>query len=478
MNYSVIRYILCSVLEFQALFMSLPCFVALYYKESDGWSYFFVALGCLIIGRLGKIVKPKDKTFYAKDGFVIVSISWILLSLTGALPFYISGEIPSFTNALFESISGFTTTGATVLTDVEALPRCCLFWRCFTNWIGGMGVLVFIVAIRPLSGGYNMHLMRAESTGPSVGKLVPRVRHSARILYAIYIALTILLIILFLIAGVPFFEAINLAFGTGGTGGFGILNSSVASYPAIVQTLVTIFMILFGINFNVFYLILIGKPLQALKHEEFRYYLIVIAAAVLSITWNIADQFESLFDAFHHAAFQTASIITTTGYSTVDYVQWPMFAQTVLLMIMFIGACAGSTGGGMKISRFVILLRIVKNEISYLIHPKRVKQIYFEQRVIPKEIFRSVQSFFIFYILILGASVLIVSLDGFGFFTGFSAVVTLFNNVGPGFELVGPTGSFDIFSNPVKYVLMFDMLVGRLEIFPMVVLLSPSTWKK
>lgn len=478
MNYSIIRYIICSVMEFQAIFLTLPCLIALYYKEKEGWVYFFVLLGSFLLGRLGKIRKPKTRVFYAKDGFVIVSISWIVLSIIGAFPLFLTGDIPSFTNALFESVSGFTTTGATILTDVEALSKCSLFWRCFTNWIGGMGVLVFIVAIRPLAGGYNMHLMRAESTGPSVGKLVPRVRYSARILYAIYFSMTILLILLLYLAGTPFFEAVTMSFGTAGTGGFGVLNTSVASYTPAIQVIVTIFMILFGINFNVFYLFLIRKPLQALKHEEFRYYVIIIAVAIAAVTTNIIGYFDSIWEALRHAAFQVGSIITTTGYTTTDYVQWPVFSQTILILIMFIGACAGSTGGGMKISRAVIMFRIVKNEISYLIHPKRVRQVYFEDRVVSKEVFRSVQSFFMLYCLIYVVSLLLVSLDGFDFFTGFSAVTTLFNNVGPGFGLVGPTGNFDIFSVPVKLVLIFDMLAGRLELFPIIILFSPSVWKK
>lgn len=478
MNYSIIRYIICRVLEFQALFLMLPAAVAFFYREQAGWAYLAVAAGCFLVGFFGKRKKPASKVFYAREGFVTVSLSWIILSITGALPFWLSKEIPSFTDAMFETISGLTTTGSSILTDVEALSYCNLFWRSFTHWIGGMGVLVFVLAVLPLADGYNMHLMRAESPGPSVGKLVPRVRHTARILYGIYVLMTLLLIVLLLCAGMNLFEAATHAFGTAGTGGFGTRNSSIAEYSVPIQSIITVFMILFGINFNVYYLFLVRKPKEAFRCEEMRYYLMIILAAVLLITWNIRGMFASLLEAFHQAAFQVASIITTTGFATADFNLWPSFSKTILVLLMFVGACAGSTGGGIKVSRIVILMKMIKNEVSHLIHPKRVTQLRFEKRVISKEVWRGVQVYLVAYLVIFTASILAVSLCNLDVTTNFTAVAATLNNIGPGLNEVGPTGNFSIFSAPAKWVLMFDMLAGRLEIFPMLVLLAPSTWKR
>ena len=478
MNYSIIRYLLCRVLEFQAMFLALPCIAALIYRERAGWAYAAVLAGCLLVGTLGKMKKPGSNVFYAREGFAAVSLSWIVLSVTGALPLYLSGEFSSYTDALFETISGLTTTGASILGDVEALSQCNLFWRSFTHWIGGMGVLVLIMAVLPLAGGYNMHLIRAESPGPTVGKLVPRVKYTARNLYKMYIVLTIIEIILLLITGMSVFESMTLSFGTAGTGGFGVLNDSIGSYRMISQAIITIFMILFGINFNAYYLLWQKKYLQALHHEEMRYYLGIILGAVLLITINIRGSFQSVLDAFHHAAFQVASIITTTGYSTADFNQWPEFSKFVLVLLMFIGACAGSTGGGIKVSRVVIMLKLVKNELSYLIHPKRVRQIHFEKHVVNKDVLRSISVFFIAYAIIYGLSVLLISLDELDFTTNFTAVAATLNNIGPGLGQVGPAENFSVYSQPAKYVLMFDMLAGRLELFPMLLLFAPSTWKR
>lgn len=478
MNYSIIRYILCRVLEFQALFLILPCLVAVFYGEETGWAYAIVMAGCLLIGSLGKLQKPKSTVFYAREGFVAVSLSWIILSLTGALPLFLTGEFATYTDALFETISGLTTTGASILTDVEALSYCNLFWRSFTHWIGGMGVLVLILAILPLAGGYNMHLMRAESPGPTVGKLVPRVKHTARILYSIYVTMTIIQIILLLLAGMSPFESMTLSFGTAGTGGFGLLNSSIGSYSIAVQSIITIFMILFGINFYVYFLLCARKPRQALLHEEMRYYLGIIAAAILLITINIRGMFDSVLEAFRHAAFQVASIITTTGYSTTDFNLWPEFSRFILVALMFVGACAGSTGGGIKVSRILVMGKLVKSELSYLIHPKRVRQIYLEKHPVGKDVLRSISVFFIAYVFILAGSVLLISLNELDFTTNFTAVTATLNNIGPGLNLVGPMGNFSVFSQPSKYILMFDMLAGRLELFPMLLLFAPSTWKR
>ena len=416
--------------------------------------------------------------FFAKEGFVSVALSWIVLSFFGAMPFYLSGEIPRFEDAMFEVISGFTTTGSSILTDVESLSQCMIMWRSFTHWIGGMGVLVFILSILPLAGGYNMYIMKAESPGPSVGKLVPRVRSTAKILYTIYLFMTVLQIILLLIGGMPLFDSLAISFGTAGTGGFGIKNSSMAFYDSYyLQGVVTVFMILFGINFNVYHLLLTRHPKEAFRCEEARAYLGIITASVLFITFNIRGSFGSLFSAFHHAAFQVASIITTTGYSTVDFDLWPEFSKGILVALMFIGACAGSTGGGFKVSRVVILLKAVKKELGSLIHPRSVKVLKLDGKPIEHNVLRSINTFLCAYIVIFTFSVLIVSLDNFDFATNFTAVAATFNNIGPGLAGAGPLQNFSNFSALSKYVMMFDMLAGRLEVFPLLLIFAPSTWK-
>ena len=422
--------------------------------------------------------KPKNSLYFAKEGFVIVALSWIVMSIFGALPFVISGEIPNFTDALFETISGFTTTGASVLSDVEVLSHCSLIWRSFTHWIGGMGVFVFLLAVLPLAGGYNMHLMRAESPGPSVGKLVPKVRDTAKILYVIYFVMTVVEIVILLIAKMPLFDAVATAFGTAGTGGFGIKNNSMQGYSVAIQIIVTLFMILFGVNFNAYYMFLRKGSKNIFKIEEVRWYFIIILASVVIIGINIRDLFGSSFAAFQQSAFQVASIITTTGYSTVDFDLWPELSKGILLVIMFIGACAGSTGGGIKVSRILILLKTIKQEMSYFIHPRSVKVIKMDNKAIGKETIRGVSIFLTTYVIIFGISVLILAFDNLDMITNFTAVAATFNNIGPGFELVGPTRNFGIFSPLAKYVLMFDMLAGRLELYPILVLFTPSVWRK
>lgn len=478
MNYSIIIYILGWVLNFEAFFMLLPCTMAMIHKEEDGFAFLITCIICLGLGFLGSRRKPKNKVFYAKEGLVTVALSWIVLSIFGALPFVISGDIPSFTDALFETISGFTTTGATILTDVEGLSKSSLFWRSFTHWIGGMGVLVFILAVLPMAGEHNMYLMRAESPGPQVGKLVPRVRITAMILYGIYIGITLVQIVLLLVGGMPVFDAITLAFGTAGTGGFGIKNSSIADYSTYLQGVITVFMIIFGINFNVYYLFLIKKPMQALKCEELRYYLSFILVSACLIAFNIRDMFPNGFLALHHAFFQVGSIITTTGYSTVDFNLWPEFSKTILIVLMFIGGCAGSTGGGIKVSRIIILLKTVKKELLSFLHPRSIKKIKFEGRVVEHEVLRTINVFIITYTVIFAGSVLLLAIDNFNFTTNFTAVLATLNNVGPGLNEIGPTGNFDVYSSFSKYVLMFDMLAGRLELFPMLLIFVPSTWKR
>lgn len=478
MNYSIIRYILCRVLEFAAVFMALPCLVGIIYGESSTIYFVYVIAGCLIISLIGRHFKPKSKVFYAKEGFVTVSLSWIILSLVGALPFYLSGEIPVFADALFETISGFTTTGATILPDVEKLSMCIQFWRCFTHWIGGMGVLVLILAVLPLSGSYNMHLMRAESPGPSVGKLVPKVKNTAMILYGIYIVITFAEIIALVIAGLNLYEAATLTFSTVGTGGFGLLNSSIGSYSATIQTIITVFMLLCGINFQVFYMLLLKKATEILHFEELRYYLLIILASVVMITINVRELFPNGVEAFRHSLFQVVSIITTTGFATLDYNVWPEFSKTILFFLTLLGACAGSTGGGFKVSRFIVMFRAVKNEISYVIHPRSIRKIHMNGHIVESTVIKSIQAYTMIYILIFFTSFLLLSLNEFDFVTNITAVAATFNNVGPGLNVVGPVGNYDGFSLFSKGILMFDMLAGRLELLPMLILLSPKTWKK
>ena len=381
---------------------------------------------------------------------------------------------------MFETISGFTTTGASILSDVEALSPSLLMWRSFTHWVGGMGVLVFVLAILPLAGGgYSMYLMRAESPGPSVGKLTPKVKNTAKILYLIYLVMTVLQMILLLIGGMPLFDSLATSFGTAGTGGFGIWNDSIAHYNSYyLQGVITVFMILFGVNFNVYYLLSIRKWKEALQCDEARVYFGIIACSILVITINIRAMFPTLFDAFHHAAFQVGTIITTTGFSTVDFDQWPELSKTILVGLMLVGACAGSTGGGMKVSRFIIWFKEIRKEIASLLHPRSVKVLKTEGKVIEPSVVSSVNAYFITYFFLYAASVLIVSLDNFDFTSNFTAVAATLNNIGPGLGAVGPTCNFGGFSILSKLVLMFDMLAGRLELFPMLLLFSPSTWKK
>lgn len=478
MNYSIISYILGWVLTIESIFMFIPCIVAAIYREKEGFAFLIVALLCLAIGLLRIRKKTKSQVFYAKEGFVTVALSWIIMSIFGALPFVINRDIPSFTDALFETISGFTTTGASILSNVEALSHCSLFWRSFTHWIGGMGVFVFLLAILPLTGGYNMHLMRAESPGPSVGKFVPKVRETAKILYAIYIVMTLVEIILLLSAGMPLFDSLTVSFGTAGTGGFGIKNTSIADYNMVIQAIISIFMILFGVNFGAYFLLLGNNKKDAFKLEEVHWYLTIIAGAVAIITINTKDMFHNLFTAFHHALFQVASVITTTGYSTTDFDLWPQLSRAVLVIVMFIGACAGSTGGGIKVSRIIILVKSVKQELGYFIHPRSVKVIKMDNKPLSANSIRGVNAFFVTYTLIFVASLLIITFDNFDLVTNFTAVTATLNNIGPGLKLVGPTGNFGIFSPVAKYILMFDMLAGRLELYPILLLFTPSVWKK
>ena len=477
MNSSIILYILGFVLNIESFLMLLPCVVAIIYREKFGLYYLGVAALCALLGLAMTHRKPQNTVFYLKEGCVITALSWIFLSLFGCLPFVLSGEIPSFTDALFETISGFTTTGASILSDVESLSHCSLFWRSFTHWIGGMGVLVFLLAIVPMSGGSHINLMRAESPGPSVGKLVPKVKYTARILYGIYLALTVLEIIFLLAGGMPVFDALTTSFGTAGTGGFGIKNDSLMSYSNYLQWVVTIFMILFGVNFNAYYYILFRNFKKAFSMEEVRCYFLIIIAAIGIIFMDIIDRSASAFDALTKVAFQVGSIITTTGFSTADFNLWPQTSKTILVLLMFIGACAGSTGGGIKVSRFVVLFKTIINELNSYIHPKSIKKIKIDGKPVEHDVVRAINVYFIAFMIIFSISVFAISFEGKDLVTNFTAVVATINNIGPGLELVGPTQNFGGFTVFSKYVLMFDMLAGRLELFPLLILFHPIVWK-
>lgn len=478
MNYGVVIYILGWIMNMEAGFMILPCLMAIYFRENAGLAFLGVMLSTLVVGTLLVIKKPKNMNFYLKEGFVTVALSWIVLSVIGCLPFYFNGDIPSFTDALFETISGFTTTGATILNDVECLARCSLFWRSFTHWIGGMGVLVFLLAILPMAGGSNMNLMKAESPGPTVGKLVPRVRYTALILYGMYIFLTALEVVFLLVGHMSLFESVTTALGTAGTGGFAIRNDSFTSASPYIQWVVTVFMLLFGVNFGVYFLIAMRRPKEAFKHEEARTYLAIVVISALFITYNIKDMFSTLSEALRHAFFQVASIITTTGFGSNDFDVWPEASRTLIVMLMFIGACAGSTGGGIKVSRIVMLIKTFFKEVTSYLHPRSVKKIKMEGKIVEHETLRATNVYMITFILIFVTSVFLVSLEGRDQITNFTAVAATINNIGPGLNLVGPTQNFGFFGTFSKYVLMFDMLAGRLELFPLLLLFCPSVWKK
>lgn len=475
MNRRMIAYVLGILLLCEAGLLLLPTLVAVNYGEATLQS-FLITIGILIVsGLLLVILKPKDTTIYAKDGLTIVSLGWILLGIFGAFPFYLSGEIPHFIDALFESVSGLTTTGSTILTDVEVLSKSTLFWRSFTHWIGGMGVLVFVMAVLPLAGGGgDIHLMRAESPGPTVEKLVPRSSKSARILYGIYIAFTATEFILLMLGGMSVFEAITITFGTVGTGGFGILNSSIASYSLYCQTVIMIFMILCGINFNIFFLLLLRRFRDAFKSSELKVYFAIMFTAIAVITINVRDYFDSLYEAFHNSAFQVAAVMSSTGYATADFNLWPEASKAILLIVMFVGACAGATGGGFKVSRVMLLLKYAAKEIRTIAHPRSIKVLTFDGKKVSNETIRSTCAYLIVYVFIFAISFIILSFDKMDLLSNFTGVLTTINNIGPGLNVVGPSGNFSEYSVLSKLVFIADMLIGRLEIFPIICLLTPS----
>lgn len=478
MNNSIIRYILGYVLKIESILFLFPCLTAIIYRETEGFYYLFTAVVCGVLGILLTLKKPASFVFYLKEGSITTALSWIVISIFGAMPFFLTGEIPSFTDALFETVSGFTTTGASILNDVEALSKCSLFWRSFTHWIGGMGVLVFLLAIIPLSGGSQFNLMRAESPGPSVGKLVPKIKTTARLLYVIYFGLTLIQIIFMLAGGLNLFDTLTITFGTAGTGGFGVKNSSVGGYSPYIQWVVAIFMFLFGVNFNVYYLFIYRKWRKALSIEEVRTYFIIVIVSSIIIFFNISDTIHPISDAMRHTFFQVSTLMTSTGFSTTDYDLWPQTSKTVLVLVMFIGACAGSTGGGIKVSRIIILFKSIKKELTSYIHPKSIIKIKIDGKPVEHEVVRATNVYFVTFTVIFSLSVFAISFDDKDLVTNFTAVLATMNNMGPGLAGVGPTQNFGSFSIFSKFVLMFDMLAGRLELFPLLLLFHPAIWKE
>ncbi len=479
MNYRGVGYVLGWIMKVEGVIMLLPVVTALIYREENWKIYLGVAAVSVLIGMLLSNKKNVvDGQFFSREGYASVALGWVVMSLIGALPFWLSGEIPSYVDALFEMVSGFTTTGSSILRDVEALSHSALIWRSFSHWIGGMGVLVFVLQILPATGGQTMHLMRAESPGPSVSKLVPRIRETAFVLYGIYIVMTVVQLILMLAGGLPLFDAICITFGTAGTGGFGILSDSCASYSPYIQVVITVFMVLFGINFSFYYLVLIRRVKDAFHMEEVLAYLVFFITATLLITGNIRGQMESFGESLRHAAFQVATIMSTTGYATMNFDLWPEFSRMILVGLMFIGACAGSTAGGMKMSRILIYIKTIHKEMATLIHPRSVKVVMMDGKRLEHPVVRAANIYIVSYLFIFAVSVLLISLDNFDFTTNVTAAITTLNNVGPGLSVVGPVGHFADFSNLSKIIMILDMLFGRLEIFPMLLLFMPGTWKK
>lgn len=480
MNYKMTAYVLGKMLGVEALVLCIPAAVSLIYGETSDMAAFGItsAVLCVFFLLFGR-KKPENGRIYGKDGLVIVAAAWILWSVFGALPFYLSREIPSYVDALFETVSGFTTTGSTILTDIEALSYGMNFWRCLTHWIGGMGVLVFVMVVTSLDDKSSMHLMRAEVPGPEADKLVPKARETAKLLYAMYLALTVAEIIFLLAGGMNLYDSIIHSFSTAGTGGFANHNSSVAYYDsAYIDGGITVFMILFGINFNMYFLLLIKDVKSVWKNEEVRAYLGIIVAATLVITCNVLSIYKEPLKAFRYSIFQVASIITTTGFATADFNLWPELSKCILLLIMVIGACAGSTGGGVKVSRFLILWKSILKQVKGMLHPKSVNVVKVNGKKISNETLQGVYAYFSAYVFVFGISVLLVALDNFDFATTISGVLTTLSNVGPGISRVGPIENFQSFSVLSKIVFSMDMLIGRLEIFPFLMICSPSFWRK
>ena len=479
MNYAIVLRLLSYILLTEGALLLLPAAASLYYGEWFVMGVFlFTAALSAALGALLHRIKTKSQIFYMREGFATTALCWLLISVVGAVPFVLTGSIPNPVDAMFETVSGFTTTGASILPAVEGLPNGILFWRSFTHWIGGMGVLVFLLSLLPLTGGSHVNLMKAESPGPQVDKLVPKVQSTAKILYGIYFALTVLELVFLMLGGMPLFESMLTAFGTAGTGGFGFKNDSFASFSPYIQWVVTIFMILFGVNFNTYFLLLLRRFRRAAASEEVRGYFLIILVAIGIITLNIHGMYDSLGVALRHAAFQVGSIITTTGFSSCDFDLWPTLSKEVLVMLMFVGACAGSTGGGIKVSRLLILGKTLGKELKQALHPQVVAPVRMDGKLLNHETIRTTNVFMGAYFFIFVVSFLLISLDGFDMVTNFTAIAATLNNIGPGLAQVGPMMNFGSYSNPAKLVMIFDMLAGRLEIFPMLVLFLPDTWRK
>ena len=480
MNHFMVFKTVGRIVRAETFLLLLPAVVALIYGDVWGMTAFLIsaAIAFLIGTVLHVACRPKTDAIYAKEGFAIVALAWISMSAIGSLPFVISGEIPNFVDALFETVSGFTTTGASILTDVESMSKGLLFWRSFTHWIGGMGVLVFAMAFLPNLSDRSIHIMRAEMPGPVVGKLVPRAKDTAKILCLIYVGMTAVEAVLLLAGGMPLFDSIVHAFGTAGTGGFGIKADSITGYSPYLQWVIAVFMLLFGINFNLYYLILIGRAKSIFKSTELWAYLGIVAVSVAVITGNILSMCAGFSEALRLSAFQVSSIITTTGYSTANFDLWPGLSKAILFVLMFVGACAGSTGGGIKVSRIVLMGKMVFNELRFMVRPRSVNAVRFEGKTVEGKVQKSVANYFLIYIICFFMLFLVISFEPFGFESNFTAIAACFNNIGPGFAAVGPMESFAGYTDFSKIVLSFAMLLGRLEIFPLIIALSPRTWTK
>ena len=479
MNYRMVFYNIGRIFLVEAALLVFPAIGAIIYGEDTLTAFALTIAALAATGLIAVRKRPKKSSIYAKDGYVIVALTWILMSLFGALPFFISGYIPSFVDAFFETVSGFTTTGSTILREIESLPKSLLFWRSFTHWIGGMGILVFVIAIMPKTESTSMHVMRAEVPGPTVGKLVSKLRASARILYGIYCVLTAVEIIFLLAGGMPLFDSIVTSFATAGTGGFAILNNSIEGYNSVyAEMVIAVFMLIFGVNFNLYYMILIKQGKQALKSEELRWYVGIIAASVLIIALSLMTTKYSAGESFRHAFFQVSSIITTTGFSTVNFDTWPVIAKFIIVFLMFIGACAGSTGGGIKVSRIIILVKSGLRDIKKAINPRSVETVKVDRHTVDEPVVKSVSVFFGTYMLVAAGSMLIVAIDGRDLVSTSTAVISCLSNIGPGLGAVGPYGNFADFSVLSKLVLSFNMLAGRLELIPMLMLFSPYAWSR
>ncbi len=479
MNRKMVFYTVGYIALAEAALLLVPALVALIYSEISGISFLITAAISLAVGLIFRLFfKPDSRLIYAKEGFAIVAYAWLLMSAIGALPFVLGGAMDSYADAFFETVSGFTTTGASILPNVEAHDKCMLFWRSFTHWIGGMGILVLVTAIMPNIADRSINILKAEMPGPTVGKLVPRSRDTAKILYWIYLGMTALLFILLVAGGMPVYDSIVHAFGTAGTGGFGIKADSVGSYSPYLQWVITVFMFLFAINFNLYYLLLIRKFRAVLKSDELKFFVILVLVCIVGITASILPMYPTLSEALRHASFQACSIVSTSGFATVDFNLWPSFSKAILMLLMIIGGCAGSTGGGLKASRVLILIKSIQKQFKKMLHPRSVKPIMTEGQRLDEQTLSGVTSFFAVYIFCIVALFILISFEPFGFETNFTAVLTCFNNVGPGFGEVGPASSFASYSPFSKIVLSFAMLLGRLEVFPLVLGLNPLIWKK